>query len=135
MFGSIMNRMFARNGQAGAASTPVAGRSSTAARGESSIGPVMQPPAAERFDVDAMLTRMAAEYGDEKLQWRTSIVDLMKLLNLDSTLAGRRSLAMELGYRGDLNDTAAMNMWLHKQVLRQLAENGGRVPGSLWNVV
>ncbi len=73
---------------------------------------------------------MASERG-EKLDWRRSIVDLMKLLNLDSSLANRKQLAQELNYTGDTNDSAAMNMWLHKQVMRKLAENGGKVPDEL----
>ena len=73
---------------------------------------------------------MASERG-EKLDWRRSIVDLMKLLNLDSSLANRKQLAQELNYTGDTNDSAAMNMWLHKQVMKKLADNGGKVPQDL----
>ena len=62
----------------------------------------------------------------EKLDWRTSIVDLTKLLDLDSSLSARKELAQELHYSGDTNDLASMNVWLHKQVMRKLAENGGR---------
>ena len=67
----------------------------------------------------------------EKLDWRTSIVDLMKLLDLDSSLSARKELAQELHYSGDVNDSASMNVWLHKQVMRRLAENGGKVPEEL----
>ena len=67
----------------------------------------------------------------QKLNWQTSIVDLMKLVGLDSSLQHRKDLAKELGYTGDQNDSAAMNIWLHKAVMRKLAENGGRVPASL----
>jgi hypothetical protein len=67
----------------------------------------------------------------EKLEWRTSIVDLMKLLNLDSSLAARKELAQELHYTGSTSDSAAMNVWLHKQVMNKLAENGGKVPEAL----
>ncbi len=77
-----------------------------------------------------MLTDMAAKQP-QKLDWRHSIVDLMKLLGLDSGLQARRELAQELGYTGDTGDSAAMNMWLHKQVMRKLAENGGKVPDEL----
>ncbi len=73
---------------------------------------------------------MASERG-EKLDWRRSIVDLMKLLNLDSSLANRKQLAQELNYTGGTNDSAAMNVWLHKQVMKKLAENGGKVPEDL----
>ncbi len=81
-------------------------------------------------DIEALLTGMAAA-NPQKLNWRTSIVDLMKLLGMESSLAERRELATELGYTGDQKDTATMNMWLHKQVLRKLAENGGKVPADL----
>src|SRR5262249_40183520 len=69
--------------------------------------------------------------NEEKLDWRRSIVDLMKLLNLDSSLAARKQLAKELHYAGDMNDSASMNVWLHKQVMQKLAENGGKVPADL----
>jgi hypothetical protein len=73
---------------------------------------------------------MAAGKG-QTLNWRTSIVDLMKLLDLDSSLHARQQLAQELHYSGDMNDSAAMNIWLHKEVMRQLAANGGKVPDDL----
>ena len=81
-------------------------------------------------DVEAVLTKLASQ-NKEKLDWRRSIVDLMKLLNLDSSLAARKELAKELHYGGNTNDSAAMNVWLHKQVMTKLAENGGKVPASL----
>ena len=77
-----------------------------------------------------MLTKLASE-NKEKLDWRKSIVDLMKLLNLDSGLGARKELAKELGYTGDMNDSASMNIWLHKQVMQKLAANGGKVPADL----
>lgn len=77
-----------------------------------------------------MLQGLAAK-NPQKLNWRTSIVDLMKLLDLDSSLQNRKELARELGYTGDMNDSATMNIWLHKQVMRQLAANGGKVPAEL----
>jgi hypothetical protein len=83
-----------------------------------------------QVDVAAVLTKLA-EQNEEELDWRRSIVDLMKLLNLDSSLAARRQLAQELRYTGDLNDSASMNVWLHKQVMEKLAENGGKVPADL----
>jgi hypothetical protein len=72
-----------------------------------------------------------ATQSSERLDWRRSIVDLMKLINLDSSLAARKELAGELNYTGDMNDSASMNIWLHKQVMIKLAENGGRVPDEL----
>jgi hypothetical protein len=72
-----------------------------------------------------------AKSNPQKLNWRTSIVDLLKLLDLDSSLAARKELAQELHYSGDPNDSAAMNIWLHKQVMNKLAANGGKVPADL----
>ena len=72
-----------------------------------------------------------AGQSSEKLDWRRSIVDLMKLLNLDSGLAARKELAQELNFSGDMNDSASMNIWLHKQVMTKLSENGGKVPDEL----
>jgi hypothetical protein len=90
----------------------------------------MPPKPATPVDVEAVLTNLAA-HNKEKLDWRVSIVDLMKLLNLDSSLTARKALADELHYTGDKNDSATMNIWLHKQVMQKLAENGGTVPASL----
>jgi hypothetical protein len=81
-------------------------------------------------DVEAVLTNLTGQ-NKEKLDWRSSIVDLMKLLDLDSSLSARKELAKELNYTGDMNDSAKMNVWLHKQVMIKLAENGGKVPDSL----
>ena len=106
-----------------------AGGSSTAAAPPPPSAPTpaatMQP-----VDVEAMLEAKAAKLG-HKVNWRTSIVDLMALVGIDNSLSERRALARELGYTGDLNDTAPMNIWLHKQVMRKLAENGGKVPADL----
>jgi hypothetical protein len=82
------------------------------------------------IDIEANLNRLAAQRG-ERLNWRTSIVDLLKLVGMDSSLEARRALADELGFTGDRNDSAAMNLWLHRQVMQKLAENGGRVPEDL----
>ena len=89
------------------------------------------PTSGEAVDVDAVLTAKMREKGDPDLNWRTSIVDLMKLLDLDSSLDNRRELATELGYTGEKNGSAEMNMWLHREVMRQLAANGGRVPAGM----
>ena len=82
------------------------------------------------LDVEAVLTFMASQNA-QKLNWQTSIVDLMKLLGMESSLSERRELADELGYTGDKQDTATMNMWLHKEVMKQFAANGGKVPDSM----
>ncbi|GJD95495.1 DUF3597 domain-containing protein [Methylobacterium iners] len=89
--------------------------------GSASGGPV---------DVEAVLNGMA-EKNPQQLNWRTSIVDLMKLLDIDSSLTARKALADELHYTGDKNDSASMNVWLHKQVIKKLEENGGKVPADL----
>lgn len=81
-------------------------------------------------DVEAVLTKLASQQR-EQLNWQTSIVDLLKLLNLDHGLHARQMLAMELGYKDDLSDTASMNVWLHRKVMEQLAAHGGQVPDSL----
>ena len=81
-------------------------------------------------DVGVTLDKLAKE-KKQKLDWRKSIVDLMKLLDLDSSLAARKQLAKELNYSGDTNDSAAMNIWLHKQVMNKLAASGGKVPDDL----
>jgi hypothetical protein len=81
-------------------------------------------------DVAVILDGLAAK-SSEKLDWKHSIVDLMKLVGMDSSLSARRQLATELHYTGDQNDSATMNIWLHKQVLQKLAANGGKVPAEL----
>ena len=83
-----------------------------------------------QVDVEKVVSEMAAQ-KKEKLDWRKSIVDLMKVLDLDSSLKARQELAKELKYEGDMNDSAKMNIWLHKQVMNKLAANGGKVPADL----
>ena len=100
--------------------------------------PTPQPPAgappaapgAGPVDIAVVLDKLAEE-TDQKLDWRKSIVDLMKLLKLDSSFDARKKLAQELRFAGDTKDSAAMNVWLHRQVMRKLAENGGKVPADL----
>ena len=83
-----------------------------------------------QVDIEATLNKLAAD-NKEKLDWKHSIVDLMKLVGMDSSLAARKDLADDLKYTGDKSDSAKMNMWLHKEVMRKLAENGGKVPADL----
>jgi hypothetical protein len=97
---------------------------------EAATTPASGPMTMSQVDVDAVLTKLSAEQK-EKLDWQSSIVDLMKLLKLDSSLSARKELARELGYKGDTNDTAAMNIWLHKQVIQNLAQHGGKVSSAL----
>jgi hypothetical protein len=125
IFGNIMSAIVGFAKSVGSAATP---GSSTAAGG-SAAGPAGAQPMSQ-VDVEAVLTGLAAK-NKEKLDWRKSIVDLMKLLNLDSSFAARKELAKELGYTGDTGDSASMNIWLHKQVMTKLAANGGKVPADL----
>jgi hypothetical protein len=132
IIGSIVSAIFHH---AGAAAAPAPGAPAGAAKPATpasapSASPGMPPKPANPVDVDAVLGKLAAA-NKEKLDWKTSIVDLMKLLNLDSSLGARKELAKELHYSGDMNDSAAMNVWLHKQVMQKLAENGGKVPADL----
>ena len=110
----------------GAAPAPGGAKPAAGGPATASTGPAGGPP----VDVEAVLTHLASQ-NREKLDWRKSIVDLMKLLNLDSSLHARKELAKELHFSGDMNDSASMNIWLHKQVMTKLAENGGKVPDSL----
>jgi Domain of unknown function (DUF3597) len=120
-------------GRAGAAPAP--GPSTSAARAAPTASATPKASSAPAgasapVDVAAILTKLAAS-NKERLDWKKSIVDLMKLLKLDSSLAARKELADELHYTGDKKDSATMNIWLHKQVMLKLAENGGKVPDEL----
>lgn len=118
---------------AGQAPTVTPASPKTASAG-ASPAPAAKPAAgsapAQPVDVAAILDAAVKKNG-QKLNWRTSIVDLMKALDLDSSLSNRKELAQELGYTGDTGDSAAMNMWLHKQVVQKLKDNGGKVPADL----
>jgi hypothetical protein len=120
ILGNILGKIFKRRETA----TPTAAPAPTAA--PTSTTTTFAPAAAEAVDVDGILDFMN-EQRDQKLNWRTSIVDLMKLTGMDSTLAERRELAGELGYTGDTSDTASMNIWLHKQVIQRIKDNGGQI--------
>lgn len=131
VFGNIMSAIF------GHGSAQAAGTSPTLAPGAPSGAPSGTPaatqtsaPPTQTVDVAAVVDKAAAATG-EKLAWRTSIVDLMKALNLDSSLAARKELAKELKYTGDTSDSATMNVWLHKQVMAKLAANGGKLPADI----
>jgi hypothetical protein len=87
--------------------------------------------AANQVDVEQALESISQQKGNPDLNWRTSIVDLMKLLDLDSSLGNRAELATELGYQGEKNGSAEMNIWLHRRVMEELEKGGGRVPESL----
>jgi hypothetical protein len=135
LFKNMMNKIFhaAGNAEAPPDAHPGAGNVAAAraaapkaAAAPAAAGTATQGP----VDVAAILDRMAAA-NPEKLDWKHSIVDLMKLLGMDSSLAERKELAADLKYTGDTSDSATMNMWLHKEVMRKLSENGGKVPADL----
>ena len=124
IFGKIMGAIFGTKADAAPA-----GGGAAAGAGSSSAGS-SGGSAAATVDVAPILNKAVAAKG-EKLAWRTSIVDLMKALDIDSSFAARKELAKELGYTGDSNDSASMNIWLHKQVMTKLAANGGKLPPDI----
>ena len=124
LFSTILAKLgFAKEAIAQTLTQPAAEAAATAA-------PTGAPAAVPQVDVVAKLEEMA-KANPEKLNWKVSIVDLMKLLGIDSSLDNRKSLAQELGYTGALDGSADMNIWLHKAVMRELAANGGKVPADL----
>jgi hypothetical protein len=133
VFDSIKNAIFGHHAApiptAGAASSPAPPVSAALAQPavRPAAAPAPQPPV---VDVEAVLQGLAAK-NPQKLNWQTSIVDLLKLLGLDSSLQNRTTLAKELGYSADTADSARMNIWLHQQVMRKLVESGGKVPAAL----
>ncbi len=132
IFGTLMSKIFHHgqtDAQAAAPAAPVNTPAPAPASATASAS-AAAPVAAQSVDVEAILEGMAAKYPHE-VNWRYSIVDLMAMLGMDNSLAQRKELAQELGYAGDMNDSATMNTWLHKQVMKKLAENGGKVPADL----
>jgi Domain of unknown function (DUF3597) len=126
IFGNVMSAVFS-----GGTKGPTIEASHTGAVVSPPVGSAT--PSSDAWhpvDVDAVLTRLAG-HKKEKLDWRASIVDLMKVLDLDSSLAARKELARELHYAGDMSDPTAMNVWLHQQVMLKLAQHGGKVPDRL----
>jgi hypothetical protein len=118
IFGKIMTAIFGTKAEAAPGTAPAGTASAPAGSAPGGV------------DVAPILDKAVAAKG-EKLEWRTSIVDLMKALDIDSSFAARKDLAKELGYSGDTGDSASMNIWLHKQVMAKLAANGGKVPADL----
>ena len=132
IFGKIMSAILGTSASATPASTPSASGGAAASTGSSSAtaSSAATTASGQTVDVAAIVDKAAAASG-EKLAWRTSIVDLMKALKIDSSLTARKELAKELGYTGDTNDSASMNIWLHKQVMAKLAANGGKLPPEI----
>lgn len=148
IFGKIKDAIFGHNGPLGGqfggkkdaapapAPAPTGGAPRPAPQQQPQAAPAQAPatpaPApAQHVEVEQVLTNISSQKGNPDLNWRTSIVDLMKLLDLDSSLANRKELATELGYSGAKDGSAEMNIWLHKAVMRELEKNGGTVPASM----
>jgi hypothetical protein len=129
IFGDLMAKIMGHEARKHEATVNAAVAENAPAAATPSSAPAAAAPAAP-VDVEAVLEGMAAQ-NKQTLDWRNSIVDLMKLVGIDSGIANRKSLAQELGYTGNMDDSATMNIWLHKQVMAKLAENGGKVPASL----
>jgi 3-oxoacyl-ACP reductase-like protein len=138
LFSNLMSKIF--GGSAGATQTssasarspataPSAAPAASAASAPAATATTTAPPPTV-VDVTSILDGLAAK-NPEKLDWRRSIVDLMKLVGMDSSLSARKELAKELNYQGDTGDSAAMNVWLHKEVIVRIAANGGKVPAEL----
>ena len=136
VFESIKNAIFGHSASVASTATPAAtvqpqpSSSPSTAFVQPAAQPSAPPSVQQPVDVEAILTGLASK-NPQRLNWQQSIVDLMKLLGLDSSLQNRTALAKELGYTGDTSDSAAMNIWLQKQVMTKLAESGGKVPQSL----
>jgi hypothetical protein len=129
IFGKIMGAIFGTKADAAPAGGGAAAGAGAGSSGGGSAGG-SAAPAAATVDVAPILDKAVAAKG-EKLAWRTSIVDLMKALDIDSSFSARKELAKELGYTGDSSDSASMNIWLHKQVMAKLAANGGKLPPDI----
>lgn len=137
MFQNLLSKIFSHAPQTASAApassaggaAPAPGAAGSTTTSTSTAAPAPAQPAAQ-VDVAAILDGLAAK-NSEKLDWKRSIVDLMKLVGMDSSLSARKELAADLHYSGDTNDSATMNMWLHKEVLKKIAENGGKVPQNL----
>ncbi|ADK99907.1 DUF3597 domain-containing protein [Brevundimonas subvibrioides] len=131
ILGNILGKIFKRKDEPKAPSAPSQpAPTSTPVQPQVTAAAATAPQPAPAVDVAGILDFMN-EQRDQKLNWRTSIVDLMKLCGMESSLAERKELADELGYTGDKSDSASMNIWLHKQVLQKIVDNGGQLPGDM----
>jgi 3-oxoacyl-ACP reductase-like protein len=139
LLSNLMSKIFSHSGATVAATggAPAAPAAAPSAAGVQPAAPPAAAPStaapaapAKAVDVGAILDGLAAK-NSENLDWKKSIVDLMKLVGMDSSFGARKQLAKELNYTGDPNDSASMNIWLHKQVMIKIAENGGKVPQEL----
>ena len=129
VFGSIVSAIFG-SPHAASVTAGTGPSATTSSSTRPSVGSAAGKPISQ-LDVQSILEKKVAANQGEKLDWKVSIVDLMKLLKLDSSLGTRKQLAQELGYTGALNGSSEMNTWLYKQVMTKLAQSGGKVPENL----
>lgn len=129
IFGDIVNKLFHKAKPDAPAPAAEPTPDPAAAQAAAPDTPPAPAPLAD-VDVAAVMDQLVAQSG-QTLNWRTSIVDTMKALGVDSSLEHRKQLAQELKYSGDMNDSASMNVWLHRQVMAALAANGGKLPADL----
>ena len=129
-FNKIKNAIFGKAEAAPQTSAPATTASPTAASPAAPAPTTAAPAPTGNVDVASILDEAVKKNG-QKLDWKHSIADLLKALDLDSSLSARKELASELGYTGDTSDSATMNIWLHKAVIKKLSENGGKVPADL----
>jgi hypothetical protein len=125
IFGTLMSKIIGHSARAEAATENKANAATAPAS-----APTATAPAPTQVDIMAVLEDLSAK-STQRLDWKHSIVDLMKLVGMESSLAERKALATELGYTGDQSDTAKMNIWLHEQVMKKMSENGGKVPANM----
>ena len=126
LFNNLMSKIFGHATSTAAATTQTQSTPGAPEQAQAPAAPAATVAAPPVVDVTAILNDLAKK-NPEKLDWKRSIVDLMKLVGMDSSFTARKQLAAELHYSGDPNDSAAMNIWLHKEVMKKLAENGGKV--------
>ena len=130
LFNNLMSKIFGHASSTAAPTTQTQSAAGAPQQAQAPSAPAATVAAPPVVDVTAILNDLAKK-NPEKLDWKRSIVDLMKLVGMDSSFTARKQLAAELHYSGDPNDSAAMNIWLHKEVMKKLAENGGKVPQEL----
>ncbi|UIF89657.1 DUF3597 domain-containing protein [Cupriavidus sp. UYPR2.512] len=126
----ILNKLLHRSPPTQEASPTPPDQGATTPAGATPATPATTAKPLSTVDVEAVMDKAVSESG-QQLNWRTSIVDTMKALGIDSSLEHRKELAKELNYTGDMNDSAALNIWLHKKVMAELAANGGKLPPNL----
>jgi hypothetical protein len=124
IFGTLLSKIVGHSARAEAA------KENKAAAATASAAPTATATPPAQVDIMAVLENLSAN-SKQKLDWKHSIVDLMKLVGMESSLAERKALATELGYTGDMSDSATMNIWLHAQVMKKMSENGGKVPANM----